>query len=203
LGLDRGRQLAIPSQRWVTSFNYTSPFTKGGYLYATAPAPVRAVAGGWTLFTIMTLYTGHHLTPTSAWNISGIESPAATRPDRVQGQDPNSGGHSVARWFNTAAFSTDAFHTGASTNYLGRVGTAPVGSVVGPGLFDLDTSLRRDFAIHEGATFAVLAQAKNVLNHANLSDPNLDADDPGNYGKVFGVRPNSTRTLIIGGRIEF
>jgi len=203
LNLDRGHQLGIPSQHWVTSFDYTSPFGKGGSLFDETPRIVHAVAGEWNLFTIMTLESGHHLTPYSAWNISGIENPASTRTDLVAGKNPNSGPHSVAQWFNTSALSTDAFHTGSSTNFLGRVGTSPVGSVIGPDFFELDTALRRDFPVGERFRMAILAQAKNVLNHPNLSDPNLNADDSTNYGKVFNLRPNSTRTLIVGGRLEF
>jgi hypothetical protein len=132
----------------------------------------------------MTLASGHHLTPYSAWNISGIESPAATRPDLVVGKDPNSDPRTVAHWFNTEAFPTGAFHTGANTNFLGRVGTSPVGKVIGPRFFDLDTALRRDFSLRERYRLGTLVQAKNVLNHPNLSDPNMNADDPTNYNKI-------------------
>ena len=203
INLDRGSQLEIPTQRWVTSLDYSSPFGRDGRFGHNLPRALQAIAGGWDLFGILTLSSGHHLTPYSSWNTSGIESPATNRADRVSGKDPNSGPGTVAQWFNTAAFSTAAFHTGDTTNFLGRVGNAPVGSVIGPGFFDLDLSLRRNFAIREGWKLALLGQAKNVLNHPNLSDPYLYADDPVNFGRIFGVRPGSTRTLIVGGRIEF
>jgi hypothetical protein len=203
INLDRGHQLEIPTQRWVTMFDYTSPFSAGGRWGNGAPRSVRAIAGGWELFSILTLSTGHHLTPFSTWNTSAIESPPPNRADLVSGQDPNSGPRNVTQWFNTAAFSSAAFHTGGNSNYLGRIGNSPMGNVIGPGFFDLDLSLRRNFTIREHWRLALLAQAKDVLNHPNFSDPNMYVDDTANFGKIFGIRPNSTRTLIIGGRIEF
>jgi hypothetical protein len=203
INLDRGHQLEIPTQRWVTTFDYASPFSAGGRWGGSAPRPVRALAGGWELFTILTLSTGHHLTPFSFWNTSGIESPPPNRADLVSGQDPNSGPHTAQQWFNTAAFTTAAFHTGGNTNFLGRIGNSQMGNVIGPGYFDLDLSLRRNFSIHERWRLALLAQAKDVLNHPNFGDPDMYADDTANFGKIFGIRPNSTRTLIIGARLEF
>ena len=94
--------------------------------------------GGWQLFSIITLASGHHETANTIWNTEGIESPQQNRPDLVPGQDPNSGPKTAAQWFNTAAFTSAAFHTGNNVNYLGRMGNAPVGDIVGPGMWDVD-----------------------------------------------------------------
>lgn len=201
--LDWGNQLGIPRQRWVTIFDYTSPLGKGKTLGQNLPAAIQAIAGDWHLFTITTLQTGHFLTAyTTTWNPSGIESPPPTRVDLVNGQDPNSGPRTVNQWFNTKAFSTAAFHDGPNPLFLARIGTSPLGNVGGPGFFSMDLALRRNFHLGERMTLGFLAQAKNALNHANLSDPNMNTDDP-NFGRIFGLRQNSARTVILGARLEF
>jgi hypothetical protein len=55
----------------------------------------------------------------------------------------------------------------------------------GPGLYNLDISLARSFAVprlHEGARFTLRADAFNVLNHANLNNPDNLYGSP-----TFGV----------------
>jgi hypothetical protein len=61
----------------------------------------------------------------------------------------------------------------------------------GPGLFNIDLSLSRTFAVprlRESARITVRADAFNILNHANLNNPNPFLDNPGfgtaQYGRT-------------------
>jgi hypothetical protein len=205
LWLDWGHEFGIPTQRWVTSLDYTSPFGKGEAWGDKLPAAGQAVLGGWQLFTITTLAGGHHQTGYTEWNTEGIESPQMNRPDLVSSQDPNNGPKTDAEWFNKAALTSAAFHTGNNVNYLGRMGTSPVGYIVGPGMWDEDVGLRRNLKLNERLTLAVIVQARNLFNHANLGDVNTNVDDPNNYDKIFNLRGDGPgmRTIILGARLEF
>lgn len=201
LDLDRGHQQGIPTNRWITSLTYTDPLISRE-ISLKGQRALHFVASDWQAFLIATYQSGNHLTANTVWNTSGIESPEPNRPDRVAGKDPNAGPHKLEEWFDRSAFSTDAFHNGPDTNYLGRIGNTPVGSFTGPNLFDLDLSLRRNFPLREGLQLALLGQSKNVLNHPAYANPSTNFEDS-NFGKVLGVRSASTRTLIVGARVEF
>ena len=204
LWLDWGNQFGIPTQRWVTNFDYTSPFGKGEAWGQKLPAAGQAALGGWQLFTITTFAGGHQQTGYTQWNTEGIESPQSNRPDLVPGQDINAGPHTDAQWFNPKAFTSAAFHTGSNVNYLGCMGTATVGDIVGPGMWDVDLGLRRNIKLSERFTLAAIAQARNLFNHANLGDVNTNVDDPNNYDKIFNLRSNAVMlTIILGARLEF
>ena len=205
LWLDWGHQFEIPTQRSVTNFDYTSPFGKGEAWGDKVPAAGQAVLGGWQLFSIITLATGHHQTASTNWNTEGIESPQQNRPDLVPGQDINNGPKTAADWFNLGAFTSAAMHTGNNVNYLGRMGNSTVGNIVGPGMWDVDLGLRRNLRLNERFTLAIMAQARNLFNHADFGDASTNPDNPSTYGMIFGLRGDGPgmRTVILGARLEF
>ncbi|HKD08405.1 MAG TPA: carboxypeptidase regulatory-like domain-containing protein [Bryobacteraceae bacterium] len=81
---------------------------------------------------------------------------------------------------NPAAFATPA---------ADQPGTTSRNEFRGPGLYSLDVSAARSFAIprlREGTTFTLRADFFNVLNHANLGNPDNLLGDP-NFGlSTFG-----------------
>lgn len=62
------------------------------------------------------------------------------------------------------------------------LGTAGRNEFIGPGFYNLDVSLARSFAIREGIRLTARASAFNVLNHANLNNPDTLFTSP-----TFGV----------------
>jgi hypothetical protein len=80
-----------------------------------------------------------------------------------------------------------------------------VGIINGPGLWDVDLGLRRNLKLNERFTLAIIAQAKNLCNHADLGDMDTNVDDPINFGKIFNLRGDGPgmRTIILGARLEF
>ena len=86
------------------------------------------------------------------------------RPNLVPGQDPTlpRSDRTIARWFNTAAF------TRATVTY----GNSPRNPVVGPGRKLLDISLAKSFAVRTGQQLQFRAEAFNALNWVNWNNPN-------------------------------
>ncbi len=84
---------------------------------------------------------------------------------------------------NSAAFSDAAPCT------LGNLGR---NAFIGPGFYNLDLSLARSFAITESRRFTLRASAFNVLNHANLNNPDSQLGDA-NFGiATYGRQGVST-----------
>ena len=54
----------------------------------------------------------------------------------------------------------------------GTFGNVSRGSLIGPGLFNVDTSLFKKFTIRETVNLQFRAEVFNVFNHANFSYPN-------------------------------
>ena len=59
-----------------------------------------------------------------------------------------------------------------SANVLGTFGNAAHNSLRGPGYFDIDVALSREFRLREKFSLAVRGEAFNALNHPNFQSPN-------------------------------
>jgi hypothetical protein len=94
---------------------------------------------------------------------------------------------------------------GVSTNPIGRFGTSSVGDVVGPGTVNLSSGLSKVFDITARFKFRLEGTFTNVLNHANLQDPNLQTTSAA-FGKITSARGSDfsgSRTGQISARLEF
>ena len=201
----RGQTAGIPNHRWTTNFIWDLPFGRGRQ-HAFGNRALDLIAGGWTLSSIITAQSGGHMTPyfsghcASGTNCyTGIQE----RPDAVSGQDPNSGGKTVNSWFNTGAFTTAAFFRDGRAIFIGRFGNAGKGTVDGPGLFNFDAGLFKDFKASERWTIRAQTQIRNVTNHPNFAPPDLNMQSS-NYNRIRGLAPNGLpRVIVIGARIMF
>ncbi|MDR3774092.1 MAG: carboxypeptidase regulatory-like domain-containing protein, partial [Terracidiphilus sp.] len=124
--------------------------------------------------------------------------------DWVPGQSVKPTGQNRFNWTNGSAFTCPGdpswtlgnpcgtgagFYPGTNTPLsahplpIGRFGNAPVGSVEGPGLFNLSSGLSKTFAITERFKVKAEGTFTNVLNHTNLADPKLDLSS-GSFGLI-------------------
>src|SRR5262249_31086091 len=120
--------------RFVSSILYELPFGEGKPFLQTGVGG--AILGGWQLSTIITKSSGFPrtvFTGTDRSNTGGGQD----HPN-VTGQDPNLPGdqQTIARWFNTDAYVTQA---------AGTFGNAGRDTIIGPGVFRVDASIIRNF----------------------------------------------------------
>jgi len=146
--------------------------------------------------------------------------------DRVAGININPTGKNRLNWVNTAAFACpgdstwtvgNPCTTGAGYNPLtsvplsahplpiGRFGNNQVGSVEGPGLFNLSSGISKTFPVSERFKVKGEATFTNVLNHTNLGDPNMNLSSPsfGLVSNTIGSDFGGARTGQISVRAEF
>ena len=120
------------------------------------------------------------------------------RPDRVAGVDPYTvaGGQNRDHWFNLAAYKVPAqYQFGASSR----------GSLRGPGLIEADWSLGKRFPLGEQRGLQLRWEVFNLLNRANLANPNSAIDaGAANAARITNIVVGSTmRQMQVGLRFDF
>jgi hypothetical protein len=117
---------------------------------------------GWQLAGLVRVQAGDTVPVTQATNNNSSLGYVVQRPNRVS--DPNEfDGRSVAKFFNTAAF------TAAPQFVIGNSSRDPVR---GPGLQNADVMVGKTFRVTERLAVEFRAEAFNVSNTPPLNDPN-------------------------------
>ncbi|MBV9085400.1 MAG: TonB-dependent receptor, partial [Acidobacteriaceae bacterium] len=162
--LSAERGLSTFNAKHIFSFSWIAelPSLRG------QPAALRLVAGGWQWDGLFTARTGLPANPTIGSLDQALVGTGNQRPNLVG--DPNLPGDrpkaaKIAEWFNPAAFALPA---------PGTFGNAGRDIIIGPGSVTANVGLYKDFAIpvREAMKIQFRSEFFNVLNHANLSNPN-------------------------------
>jgi hypothetical protein len=193
----RNKALATYDRTHNISFYgvYELPFGKG-QKWATSGIASR-IAGGWQTNWLLTKLSG---TPFSI--VGGgaqVNSPGNTQTaDQVgpvnilggvgpRGGDPNCAASNLScHYFDPTAFAP------VPAGQI-RFGTSGRNIVRGPGLFNLDASIFRNFKITERVTFQFRAEMYGVTNTPHLNNPGTDPTNPATFGVI-------TQTLSSAGR---
>jgi hypothetical protein len=192
-GFDRTNNL----QWWVVA---ESPFGKNGK-WVTSGFAGKAL-GGWSLNTALSKLSGVPFTVTDAGTV--LNAPGNTqvadlvKPNVSIGKTYRSGTNNVANlppYFDTTAF--------AAVKGTPRLGTSSRNMLRGPGYFNLDASIVREFGIWENLRFQFRAEAFNLTNTPAFANPNSNVSGA-NFGKVTALAANTGgRTINLAGRITF
>ena len=161
LRAERSKGIEDVPQRLVLTALWELPFAKQGHPLT------RFILGGWHFNAISTIESGRSIALNSGGN--------SNRPNVVAGQNPNSGDRSLARWFNTAAYSVPAPFT-----YGNSSRTIP--NVMSDGVKNVDFSLFKDFRVTERTKLQFRAEAFNLTNTPVFDTPGVDVQS-----RTFGV----------------
>ena len=192
---ERGLSNFDARHRWVLSYIYELPFgPKRRYLGDTTGVAGKLLEG-WQLNGIWQFQSGQPYTPVIASDNSNTgETPGTDRPDLIG--NPNAAGgtctktHTPECWVNPAAFAPAA---------PGTFGNAGRGSLIGPGLKNIDFSLFKNTAITEGRMVQFRAEFFNIANHPNFENP-LRTLGP-TFGQIQSAGPS--RQIQFGLRFIF
>jgi Carboxypeptidase regulatory-like domain len=202
--LDYGNSPGVSRHRLVFDYIYELPFGHGRQWMSGMSGVGDAILGGWQVTGISTYATG---SPFSV-NFSVPSSYVGWwggRADRVSGSSIYSGQqsshdiYSGVQWFNPGAFAPpQPWNWGNSSR----------DSVFGPGFWNWDISLMKNFKVTERVRLQFRGDFLDAFNHFNLSNPSstiADTRDGGTAipgaGKIFGGSGN--RVVQVGARISF
>ncbi len=185
LRAERGNSIIDLRHRLTVSYLYELPFGKGKEFLNRGGIADLAL-GGWQTNGILTIQTGQPFSPvlqTSTTNGTG------SRPD-VVGKVTYP--RTLQRWFDPSAYATPAPYT---------YGNASRNSLFGPGRFNWDMSLFKNFVIHDQMRFEFRAEAFNVFNHPQFGLPNQSIGNA-QVGSITSTVGNP-RQLQMGIRFQF
>ena len=180
--------------QWWTVYNL--PFGHDQKYFTTGA--VGYIIGGWRLSTVLSRVSGTPILVTASGGLLNA-------PGNTQVADQNYGVNAVLnsnvagfrQYLNPAAFSDVSTATGAT---VPRFGTTGRNSVRGPGIFNLDASLKRSFPIHEAIGFELQAEGFDVTNTPQFANPSANIA-AGGFGTITSSSVN--RTLRLSGRVTF
>jgi len=186
---DRCQNLA--AQVFKLSGEYGIPLGKGARWLPNANAIEDAIVGGWKIDPIWISssgvlsniscqgsiggipnatgqFTGPYFNGSSAW---ACDAPLVSGVNKY-GHGPNDLARTkVTGWWNSAAFTGPT--QGVQT--IGQQNFAPWGArgdqIYGPGWYDVDLSIHKQFKIVGSTKLEIQAQATNAFNHVHLNNP--------------------------------
>jgi hypothetical protein len=192
----------LSAERGLSSFNQTHKFTADYLLelpfghdkrWLTGNTPGRAIFGDWQWSGDWTIASGLPFTPELLGDVADVNrgTNGTLRPDVVLGQSVSLANHSIAEWFNTAAFVVPP---------TGQYGNARRNSIIGPGSKVFDMAFTKIVPMKEGRVLEFRAQATNIFNIPNYSSIDTNFYSP-TFGRVTAI--GAMRQFTITSRFRF
>ena len=181
---DRGPSLGDISHYAASEMTYELP------RLASANPFVRQAFGGWRTAGIFVGQTGQplNITQNSALNVN--------RPDYIGGQAVLSDYNNTRMYLNPAAFAKVPIV--AVSRATARPGTIGSGAIRGPGAWNVDFSLAKEFKLRETVKLQIRSDMFNIFNHVNLTGL-VTGIDNSSFGQLRATR--GQRQIQLNGRI--
>jgi len=136
---------------------------------------LRLVASGWSLSTIFQARAGAPLNIVIGTDVALSGFNGTQRPNQVL-DNPYGDRSSLTSYFNPAAFATPA---------TGAYGNGGFDNVVGPGFWQWDQALSREFQIKEGQRLELRAEAFNITNSLRRGNPGVSLSSANTFGRIL------------------
>jgi hypothetical protein len=181
--------------RVIFNHVYELPFGKGRqYL---RDGFLSYLAGDWDINGIWTMETGRHFTPQMASSNSNSAGGGPQRPNRLSSGVLDPSERTIERWFDTRLDQSGAPWATPAQYTFGNSGR---GIMDGPGTFNVDLGIHRNFPISERFNLRFRWEMFNAFNRANFSDPNAQIGGV-NAGRILGTAP--ARIMQAALKLEF
>jgi outer membrane receptor protein involved in Fe transport len=199
LAIERGHPDYDVTHRMVADWIYEFPGL------ASWSAPLRFVLGGWQISGLFTSQTGIPLRITQScantWACRADYVGGSMVLDNWQKREISTGCrpgvHCDVQYLNLSAFALVPAVSGVAI----RPGNAGTSLVRGPGYWQVDASLSKNFRIQENMRMQFRLDMFNALNKVNLSNPSTGLSTPSTFGRITGAR--GMRTMQAGLRLTF
>ncbi|HYM10115.1 MAG TPA: carboxypeptidase-like regulatory domain-containing protein [Bryobacterales bacterium] len=189
--ISRDRSVSGFDLTQVLSVNlvYELPFGKGKP-FASNSRLLNYIVGGWQVNTITIARSGLPYNITVPGDLANTGNTGYLRANLVG--NPSLSNPTAQEWFNTAAFAVPDKYT------FGNLGRFPMRAST---VWNIDSSVFRQFPIREGKLVEFRAESFNTPNTVIMGTPNGNVLDP-NFGKIFGTTTGS-RSLQLGLKVLF
>ena len=192
LNYDRGSGLFDRRNIFNANYIYELPF----FLHSSNSLE-RTVVGGWQISGVTVAESGVPINVNYGTDTLGFGGGTTNRPDIVsQVSYPKK----QLSWFNTQAFAAPVAPWAGGTN--NGYGTARKDAVVGPGLFNWNLAVFKEFRITsaEGPRFQFRAESYNTFNHTEFNGVSTGFTSS-NFGQVTSTY--DPRVLQLGAKFLF
>jgi TonB dependent receptor-like, beta-barrel len=159
-----------------------------------------ALLGGWQINGVMSVMSGTPITiiQGGAFNLNAGGS--GQFPDQVKSDVEILGGVGTGNeYFDRSAFAAVNIPAGQPQ----RFGNTERNPIRGPGLWNIDFGLFRTIDFPGGVRLQFRAEALNLLNHPNFSNPGGDISNAGTFGFITSTTGTGERNLRFGVRVWF
>ncbi|HLJ17665.1 MAG TPA: carboxypeptidase regulatory-like domain-containing protein [Bryobacteraceae bacterium] len=162
------------------TFSYELPFGRGKTLLANSSRLVNALAGGWQINGVLSLYTGFPFSVIAAANTLNIGE--GSYPNRLANGNLPAGQRTLQHWFDVSAFTNPGFQ---------QWGNAGRNILWGPHTTQLDASLFKTFTIRERQHLEFRVETFNLTNTPQLNPPINTLGSP-NSGSITSAGSDAT-----------
>jgi hypothetical protein len=190
LNMSRSLSAADISQRLVANYVWELPFGHGKRFLSSGIGSW--ILGNWQTSSIITFQTGTPISIGPACSFPGV-SGLGCYANRSRNPILADGQQSMAKWFDT-----DAFTSPAPYSFGNGSRTEP--NLRNPGTISFDTAMSRWQPIREGMRLQFRAEMYNALNHPNLGGPATGITSA-TFGQI--TSKNGNRTMQMALRLEF
>jgi len=182
----------LNAYRGVSDFNVPHRFVLN-YLWQ-LPSPkegiAKALLGGWETSAILNLQSGFPLNITSGGDYSfSLPEVSNDQAQLISAPRYTSGSRNdrINQWFTASSFTTPELNT---------FGNAGRNILIGPGTFNIDFSVHKDFLFSEHFRLQYRAEFFNFLNHTQLNNPDTTVIDS-TFGQITTARdPRITQMAL-------
>lgn len=164
---DKGLAPINVSHNWITTVTYDLPFGPRRPWGSNWTGVAEKLLGGWSLNATHAARTGlaFNIAMTPRQNRCVSQTCGnSVRPDLKPGGNNNP---VRENWTPESYYDPSQF----AVQTLGYFGNLGRNTLVGPGLWNLDFSLRKDTSVAEGKDLSFRAEFFNILNHPNFAAP--------------------------------
>lgn len=177
--------------RFLATFIYSIPF------FATSNPIMKTAFGGWQLNGIITLQGGVPFNLSMNTDAANTSSQGPQRPDLLKTPVYNCGAGHLLNCIDRSAFAVP----GNIAQGIFAYGNAGRDILRGPHLYDTDMSLFKTFSIKERLRFTFRAEAFNIWNNPEFSNPNANIE-AATFGSITSTSVGS-RVIQLGGKLSF
>jgi hypothetical protein len=178
---DRSNSPYDVRHNFVTASIYQLPFGKGRR-YLSGGGIADRILGGWEVAGLFTVRTGLPVNITMKPKTTPADGNTSNqRPEYIGGPmyaSPQTVSATTDGWFNPAAF---AYPAPGTYGNLGR------NIAFGPGMYQIDSSLHKQFAVSERFHLDLRGEAFNLFNHPEYKAPAATWSTPSSFGHITGI----------------